>query len=770
MLVSERTHVSTGLGWMLWLGLLLLLIAAAAVRLELRFPRLDTEITALLPSADESSPATQVLEQLAETGANTLFLLMEEPEASQSRQALETLVPRLQQAGLTLVAPGSEQHLALGQALFPYRFGLLTDEARGRLSQDNPRLWLKPLLQALATPGTTPAAGLISQDPLLLFPEYLSSLAGQHNSWRPGAMALERRQEASLLLLSQWRIEGSAFDMGLQQRVIDQLSRFEEAHPQIRLSRAGVLFHAAEAARSARQEMTWLGSASLLMVVLLSWMAFRRLRPLGWLLLVVGSSMTVGVTACLLLLGELHAITLVFGTTLVGVAVDYTLHLSCHGAGNSRRAASRLRRPMALALISSCLAYLVMLLLPFPGLKQMAVFSVAGLCWAFITVQWMPVMGFHSPGLVPGLAPRAAALALAARRLTGSTLFWAPFVALLLAGISRLGVDDDIRHLQHSAPELLAQQERLQSLVSQPDQSRMLLVQAATAEEVLQAEEALQVRLDALVSSGVLMGYRRVSQSLPSLAQQRSDRQLLARRYQDPSLGALMQGMGFDPGMLPRLSQAVQDAPLLTPQRWLSHSALAPLQMQWLGQGAQGWRTVVLLEGVRDIDALQAVADGHGVKYLDRVEDLSQFMAHYRLALCGVMGLILLAALLLVSRSYGLRAAARILAPPTLSALLVLALWGLLGTPLNLFHMLGLLLMFGIALDQSLFLATAESSELGRCALAIGLSVVSTVAAFGMLGLSDTPALAAFGQSLGLGLVAALLLSTMALTIYDKDS
>ncbi|WP_157509006.1 MMPL family transporter [Ferrimonas futtsuensis] len=769
MLASERRHVSAGQGWVLWLGLLLLLFSAAAVRLEFRLPRLDTEITALLPSADDSSPATVVLERLAESGANTLFLMMEGPQTGQTRQALASLVPELERAGLTLVAPGSEQHLALGTALFPYRFGLLTDEARARLKQDNPQLWIRPLLRALATPGTTPAAGLISQDPLLLFPEFLSSLAGDQGNWHPGNLALERRLGQQQVLLSQWRVGTSAFDMGLQQRVFDQLSRFEEAHPQISLSRAGVLFHAAEAARSARQEMTLLGSASLLMVILLSWLAFRRLMPLGWLLLVVGSSMTVGVAACLLLLGELHAITLVFGTTLVGVAVDYTLHLSCHGAGNSRRAAALLRRPMALALISSCLAYLVMLLLPFPGLKQMAVFSVAGLCWAFVTVQWMPAMGFHSPGVAPGLAPAARTLALTARRLTGSTLFWAPFLALVLAGLSRLGVDDDIRHLQHSAPELLTQQERLQSLLPQPDQSRMLLVEAATAEEVLQAEEALRVGLDGLVASGALKGYRRASDSLPSLAQQRSDRQLLARRYQSPELESMMLEMGFAPGLLSSLSQTIQQAPLLTPELWLSQAALAPLQMQWLGQGEHGWRTVILLEGVADIDSLRAIAAGSGVRYLDRVEDLSQFMAHYRQALSVVMGLILLAALLLVSRSYGLKSAIRILAPPTLSALMVLALWGLLGTPLNLFHMLGLLLMFGIALDQSLFLATSGPTELGRCALAIGLSVVSTVVAFGMLGLSQTPALAAFGQSLSLGLMTALVLSTMALTNDEKD-
>ncbi|BDY04388.1 MMPL family efflux pump permease component [Ferrimonas sp. YFM] len=755
---------------MLWLGLLLLLFSAAAVRLEFRLPRLDTEITALLPSADDSSPATQVLEQMAASGANTLFLMLEGTDTAQTRQALETLVPSLERAGLTLVAPGSEQQLALGKALFPYRFGLLSDQARTRLNQDDPQLWLKPLLRALATPGTTPAAGLISQDPLLLFPDYLSSLAGSQGNWHPGPLALERPWEDRQLLLSQWQVEGSAFDMGRQQSVLDQLAQFESANPQIRLSRVGVLFHAAEAARSARQEMTWLGSASLLMVVLLSWLAFRRLMPLAWLLLVVGSSMSVGVLACLLLLGELHAITLVFGTTLVGVAVDYTLHLSCHGAGNSRRAASMLRRPMALALISSCLAYLVMLLLPFPGLKQMAVFSVAGLCWAFVTVQWMPAMGFDSPSLAPGLVPRAGALAHATRRLTGSTLFWAPLLALTLTGLSRLGVDDDIRHLQHSDPQLLSQQDRVQTLLSQPDQSRMLLVEGATAEQVLQIEEALNTRLDTLVTSGALTGYRGVSASLPSLARQRSDRQLLARRYQDPGLVAMMQGMGFDPKMLPRLSQAIEQAPLLTPERWLSHDALAPLQMQWLGQGEQGWRTVVLLEGVRDLDALKSLADGREVQYLDRVEDLSQFMAHYRLALSVVMGLILLAALLLVSRSYGLGAGVRIVAAPTVSALLVLALWGLLGTPVNLFHMLGLLLMFGIALDQSLFLATCGPGELGRCALAIGLSVVSTVAAFGMLGLSQTPALAAFGQSLSLGLLAALVLSTLALTNDKKDS
>ncbi|USD39007.1 MMPL family transporter [Ferrimonas sp. SCSIO 43195] len=752
-----------------WLAVLLLLLLVTAVRLGFSWPAMSTDITTLLPS-DQDEAASEVVNRFASVGGQTFFLLLDAPDSDMAAAMADSLGQRLSHSGAVLQSASESGMASLGQFLYPYRFGLLTADQQRELQQQEPQQWLSRLYRALSTPGVTPAAGLIAGDPLLLFPDYLQSLAQGIEGWQPEARGLSRSWKQRQLLLTQWQLQQSAFEPGAQQRLLQAIEGEAEQWPEVTLTRAGVVFHAAEATTQAKREMTWLGSASLLLVVLFTLVVFRRLAPLGWLLLVIGSALLVGASACLLVLGQLHAITLVFGTTLVGVAVDYTLHLSCQPGDSARRSARALRLPMLLALLSSCLAYLVMIFMPFPGLKQMAVFSIAGLLWAFLTVQWMPVMGFIKPSADPYCVRVAARGSQLGARLTRSPWLWLLLTLVTLFGLGRLSFDDDVRHFQQSSESLLQQQRHLNQLLPLPEQHRMLLLSADSEQHLLQLEESLRAPLQALIASQQLQGASLLTDTLPSLARQQASRQVLARAYASPSLAQGLQQLGFAAGFMPGLSQQLAEAPVLTPAQWLAQPGNSPLKLQWLGEGPSGWRSVVLLIGVQNVAPLKALAQREGVRYLDRVEDLGRVMAHYRLALMAITLLILVMALLLISRVHPWKLALLVVLPPVAAMLLVAAVWGLAGIPMTLFHMLGLLLMLGIALDQTLFLASTPKSEWGHCSLAILLSVLSTVAAFGMLGLSSTPPLAAFGQSLSMGLLTAAVLAPVVERQIRKES
>src|SRR5262249_28555082 len=136
----------------------------------------------------------------------------------------------------------------------------------------------------------------------------------------------------------------------------------------------------------------------------------------------------------------------------------------------------------------------------FPGLRQMAVFSALGLVFAWLTVVcWFPALisarTLKSSGMVrvygaalqrwPLLRPNRATLA--------ATLLFFGATAL---GISRLGANDDIRLLQNPPKDLIADQLKLSKLLDAPTPIQYFLVRGDSAEQVLQREEALKVRLD----------------------------------------------------------------------------------------------------------------------------------------------------------------------------------------------------------------------------------------------------------------------------------
>src|SRR4029453_8787179 len=82
-----------------------------------------------------------------------------------------------------------------------------------------------------------------------------------------------------------------------------------------------------------------------------------------------------------------------------------------------------------------------------------------------------------------------------------------------------------------------------------------------------------------------------------------------------------------------------------------------------------------------------------------------------------------------------------------------LALLGMAGQNLQLFHVLALMLLLGVGVDYGIFLHEHPSRRDAIAWLAIGLSALSTLLSFGLLCLSKTPALQAFGLTMLTGTI-----------------
>jgi predicted exporter len=92
----------------------------------------------------------------------------------------------------------------------------------------------------------------------------------------------------------------------------------------------------------------------------------------------------------------------------------------------------------------------------------------------------------------------------------------------------------------------------------------------------------------------------------------------------------------------------------------------------------------------------------------------------------------------------------RIVVPPLLASVLTLAILLQFEPGINLFHLLALILVLGIGLDMGIFLA--ETDEAPHTWLAVSLSTVTSLLAFGLLALSATPVLHHFGVTVAIGL------------------
>ena len=162
------------------------------------------------------------------------------------------------------------------------------------------------------------------------------------------------------------------------------LLEIARANPKVHLS--GSPFHTYLATASSRREINLLGAISLVAVLILGLLLFRDFRFVLPTVLTLGAGFLVASAVVLTGVGgRPHALTFVFGTTLIGLGVDYCYHA---------RAATVETRPillrsLACALITTVLAFVPLLCSSLAILVQMALFTLAGLVTVYaIVVLW----------------------------------------------------------------------------------------------------------------------------------------------------------------------------------------------------------------------------------------------------------------------------------------------------------------------------------------------------------------------------------------------
>ncbi|KWR82612.1 hypothetical protein KB891_21535 [Cupriavidus metallidurans] len=752
---------------LLAIGWLLLVIALIAHQVQFwRASRLDTDVMALLPTSERTATADRVLRQLTDGVSREIVVLVGGSDWARTRAAAQ----RFSQAtsgGSALLKPVDKiAAFDFDAALAfyrPWRDGLLTDAQREALRTTNADTLAQQALTRLYQFSTGPRLTDWASDPLGLWQNWWLSRAAVTRVHERDGLATVTGEGKDWVLLT-YRITKPAFSANGSTDYGDLLHAAEAAARQgddgVRVVTAGIPLHAEAAAAQANWEMNVIGWGSLAAVLLLVWLAFRSLRPivLVGLSLLIGTAAAISATA--IVFDRVHLITLVFGASLVGVAEDFGIHYFVTRQAMPRAtppAVMRFLAPgLALALSTSVVAYLALGIAPFPGLRQMALFSAVGLITAFLTVLfWFPLLdrGNLRPTRLSTWLADSLARWPYARNDRRTWLALGVLMLFIVSGIWQVRVADDIRQLQSSPPALIEAQRTAGQLLGTPSPAQFILVRGATPDEVLAREEAIKAGLADAIRRGDLAGFIAISDWVPSAGRQQADAALADR--QEAAIRARVASAVGGSIAPPAPSARAGDAVLTLPA-WLANPVSETLRHLWLGREGNGFASVMLLRGLEHVSAIPGIAASvrqvPGAEWVDRVADISFLLHHYRVLmswflLAGAVGV----ALLLWWR-YG-RSGWRALVPTLLAAAFSVAVLGWTGVPLQLFSVLALALLLGVGVDYGIFLLEHPGDGVSWTAIVLGAA--STLLAFGLLALSSTPALHAFGATMlsGVGAV-----------------
>jgi predicted exporter len=759
---------------LLWLVVVLIAGSYLAWRVEsgLTF---RTDLMALLPMDQQDAAMQRAQETVTQRLSRQIVLLAGHADRKTARDVARNLGDLLTKSGLvspTDTAVDADRIRRIGALYAPYRAGLLSDADRDLLiAHKGSVIATRALSQVFGFIGLGDAR-LLRDDPFLLMPSFFAGLPLPMSRLTPdeGMLSVARDGKTWVLVAGQLTQEPYALDV--QRRlsgVLDPaIERLRAQYPGLEILRLGAVFFAKAGADEAMGETSVIGIVSTIGTILVVFAAFRALTPLWLSLLVIGVGVMTALAGSLLWFGELHVGAMLFGVSLIGVAVDYSLQYCTETFTPETSSHKRLRQVLwgiTLGTATTVIGYLTLLLAPFPGLRQVAVFSAIGLVASWLTVVlWLPLLDRSQPARHGTQLLRWSFLFLwlwQSKRLAGWRAAGLVAVVVLAGiGLTRFHTDDDVRRMEALSPDLLSQQTRLQSLIGSEGGGQFFLVSAANDEAALRREEILGDRLRGLVAAGALTGFRSPAQYVPSAERQRENRALRDRELGENARRAQFQRLGLSaPDNAPH-----DDTSVLTLAAAMhAGGPLDFLSLLVLNDGRGGASHVVMLDGVHRIGAVAAAGDGiSGVRFVDAAGSFSVLLGKYR---NRAMVLLALSALLmapLLAWRYGPRRTFWIMLPPVLAVALTPGLRALLGDGFTFFDGIALVLILSVGVDYAVFLAETSRERRSVTMLAVGLAAATALLSFGLLALSDVRAVQHFGATMLVGVLLAALLSPMA--------
>ncbi len=758
----------------IWLGFVL---ACAIIVARSQY---GADLAAFLPGSP--SPTQRFLvDELREGVVSRLILIGIEGREQDKLAALSrSLAAQLEKnEQFVYVADGAQDALlADGEFLLRNRYVLSPAVTAERFSAAGIRRALEQQLDLHSSPTSMLIGNLLPRDPTGEMLQLIDRFQGQGGPDKRDGIWFSA-DGTRALLVAQTRAAG--FDIDAQEQALAQIrAAFEAAVPEqhaegARLVVTGPGVFAVESRAGIKRDAMRFSIIGTLLVSAILLFVYRSLRVLALTLVPVASGALAGIAAVSLAFGSVHGVTLGFGATLIGEAVDYAIYLFTNTAPGSTPKATlqRIWPTLRLGMATSVFGFGAMLFSGFPGLSQLGLFSIAGLVVALSVTRWvLPELvpaGYHVRSAA-ALGPSLMRLLAHAQHLRIALLVLVIAAVAWLASRGATVWDDELSSLSPVPLSIQRLDQQMRADLGAPDVGPLIVVRGDSEQAVLETAEQVGATLAALQAEGVLAGFDSPAFYLPSVGAQRARQQAIPDAATlTRNLAAAANGLPFRAGTFAAFVEDAQAAKRRAPvtSRDLMGTSLGLKLQALLAQRQGGWFAMLPLRKVSDMHWLEAGLSKHDrpqVVLLDMKRELDGLYHGYRLRALGfaVLGAVAIVLLLIVT----LRSASRswdVVAPLAAAVLVTAGILLATGARLNIFHLVALLLVVGVGSNYTLFFERGNpgAADPQRTATSVLFCNLSTVAGFGVLGFANTPVLRAIGTTVAIGAFLSLLFAAI---------
>ena len=541
---------------------------------------------------------------------------------------------------------------------------------------------------------------------------------------------------------------------------------------------SGTPFHSHESSNSASREISIIATVSMLVVIVLLIFIFRSVKPLlfsvGAILLSVGAAFI----ATLAVFHKMHVITLVFGTSLIGSCIDYSLHFFTHWAGNQKfnsgkEITNHILSGLLMAIISTGICFAILLFAPFAILKQMSLFCLTGLISSFLTtVAIYPYIKLPAErGNVRFTAGFAKVVSVLEQKWVGRTVISALFIisVLLIAVFHKnVKVKNDLLTLYNMEGRLL-EDEITASKVIQYTPGGWYIVSGDSEEDVLQNEEALRHDFENITEGAV--GYVSTTNFVPSIQMQKKSQAAYEKLLSMAE--AQFESLGYSSDEAAMLSEKMRKDFSDSKDAYVSIEAgnvpdfiTSAISSAWLGKIDGKYYSVVLPTKVTEYTTYRSLVENNdNAFFISKSQDISADLDKLTVMVLKFFVVAYILMFIMLKFFYSWKQAFKIISVPFLIILVVVAVFATCKINLEFFSVTGLILVFGLGLDYIIYMMENEKKKNEAAAstdstsvlepFATLVSFVTTIISFGALALSSFKPVHLIGLSIFIGLATA---------------
>ena len=774
---SKKTNWKFLLSWLIFhIGVIVLLVISYSY--ESGKFALDSDLFNMMPKPFEEESLKKANETLMHRLSKVAIVLSADKDFEKAKAGAQKIYEKLNGSPhfvSVLLNTDTVDIKEITDFFYRYRFDMLDDETVKAIENGGAEDFAQEAISRIYSPFTMLPLDNIDTDPFMLaehnLQKYLEVLEHSGTALRPkdGVLAAEKNGLWYVMIKTELSPKGAALaskDNGITE--IYDICASIKAETGTRCVVSGGTFHSHKSSNSASEEIKIISIISMMIVVLMLLLVFRSATPIMLSILSIFFSLFSAAALTFAVFGKVHLVTLVFGTSLIGSSIDYSLHYFVHASGNTNLRSggeirSKLLPGLTMAIISSSVCFLALIFAPFNLLKQMSLFSVTGLVSSFLTTTAIfPYVPLPKNRVVRGVTLFEKGFALA-KKINGKAAICAMValsLILLFAFRENFGIENDLKKLYKEEGELLENEKEAYSVISYAPVS-WYIVSGNDENEILKKEEELRERLKTIDKNGD--GVMSTSVFIPSVEKQLRSRAAVEKLL--PFTEKQFETLEFEGNAAENFKNSFKDAEktmLSVTSNDFPSSIKEALSSYWLGKVKDKYYSIVIPNFIVETKVFRSLVEGsEGVYFVHKVEDINSDLDKVTTIVLKFFLAAYIFMFIVLRFFYSTRQALKIISIPFIVILATSAVFAATNTRPEFFSVTGIILVFGLGLDYIIYTQenekTKDLSEKRLEPFAIFLSFFTTIVSFGALALSSFQPVHLIGFSIFTGLCAAYL-------------